>query len=112
MAHDDMHVLMYKVLAYLYRCMKEGVAPDAERVSCGGELFQGIPHAYWIQVMRELVDKKLVRGIAVFYSDDAPSVIIRDPSVTLEGVEFMQENTMMRKAARFLKEAKGAIPFV
>ena len=36
MAHDDMHVLMYKVLAYPYRCMKEGVAPDVEKVSCGG----------------------------------------------------------------------------
>jgi len=111
MAHDDIHVLMYKVLVYLYGCMKRGIRPDEEKISCGGDLFQGIPHAYWIQVMRELVDKDLVRGIAVFYSDDAPSVIIHDPSVTLEGVEFMQENTMMRKAARFLKEVKDATPF-
>lgn len=27
MAHDDMHMLIYKMLAYLYDCIKKGLAP-------------------------------------------------------------------------------------
>lgn len=27
MAHDDLHVVMYKILAYLYSCMKSGEKP-------------------------------------------------------------------------------------
>lgn len=28
MAQDDMHVIMYRILAYLYWCIKQGVRPD------------------------------------------------------------------------------------
>ena len=28
MASDDMHVVMYKILKYLYECLKKGVEPN------------------------------------------------------------------------------------
>ena len=33
-------------------------------------------------------------------------------SVTMEGVAFAQENSMMGKAKAFLQDAKAAIPFI
>lgn len=32
--------------------------------------------------------------------------------MTLEGVEFLQDNSMMRRALKFLRETKSALPFV
>ena len=112
MAHDDLHVLMYKVLAYLYDCMKTGKEPQKSMLSAEGPIFQGVPESYRVHVMREIELKGLVRGVIVRYADNTGTVVVDDPCVTLEGVGFMQENTMMRKSASFLKEAKSSLPFL
>ena len=31
MAQNDMYVVMYKIIAYLYDCMKKGAEPDISR---------------------------------------------------------------------------------
>ncbi|BAK45564.1 YjcQ family protein [Eggerthella sp. YY7918] len=111
MANDDMHVIMYKILAYLYDCMKKGEEPQNSMISYDSDLL-GIPAAYWNQIMAQMVELGLVKGIAVRYYDNSPTVLISKPYVTLEGVQFMQENSMMSKALKFLKESKAALPFI
>ena len=56
--------------------------------------------------------KGLVTGITV--QDVCGGILIHvdDPAITLEGVEFLQENSMMKKALEFLKETKSALPFI
>lgn len=103
MSSDDMHVIMCKVLRYLYDCMKKGVEPDATEVSHSA---LGIPYGYWDSVMRQLMSHGYVSGIA----DTKTGLVMISPSVTLEGVEFMQESSSMRKALAFLKEARAFIP--
>lgn len=112
MAQDDMHVLIYKVLAYLYDCMKKGEQPDKSMLSCTGLLFGGIPERYWTSIWIQMLDKNLVRGVGVTHYDNEAHVVIIDPVITLDGVEFMQENTMMRKALKVLQDAKSALPFI
>lgn len=51
-------------------------------------------------------------GIAIKRFDNEARVMILSPYVTLEGVQFMQENSMMAKAQRFLKSSKEALPFI
>ena len=112
MASDDMHVIIYKILAYLYDCMKRGIEPQKSMISHDGDLLGGIPYRYWCNVMVQLHDGGYVKGISVKYFENEPTVIINNPSVTLDGVQFMQENSMMNKALAFLKETKSAIPFI
>lgn len=111
MAHDDLHVVMYKILAYLYDCMKRGKRPDAERVS---HTHLGITYAYWCDVLRILVKDGYVEGVAFAAADqtDAAFPVLEAPKITREGVEFMGENTMMHRALEMLKEFKMAAPFV
>ena len=108
MAQDDMHVLIYKALAYLYDCMKRGKEPDKAMLSCTGFLFGGIPERYWTSVWIQM----LVKGVSIAHHDDEVHVVIINPAITLDGVEFMQENTMMRKALKVLQDAKSALPFI
>ena len=112
MAQDDMHVLIYKVLAYLYDCMKKGEQPDRGMLSCNGMLFGSVPESYWNSVWIQMLDKELVKGVGVAHYDNSAHVILASPEVTLDGVEFMQENTMMKKALKVLQDAKSSLPFI
>ena len=112
MGADDMHVVMYKVLAYLYDCMKRGEEPRKSRLAPGGDVAGPIPQSYWDEIMAQLADRVLVRGVSVIWEDNSPTVVLARPTVTLEGVEFLQDNSMMRRALKFLRETKSALPFV
>lgn len=110
MAHDDMYVVMYKIIAYIYACMRKGEEPDPDMYSAEA---LGVPKAYWDTVMNELIGHGFVAGIAVMSTPYGFVVDRRRPRVTMEGVAFLEENSMMGKAKAFLKEAKDVIaPFI
>lgn len=106
-----MNVVMYKILAYLYDCMKQGVEPQRSKIAHDSDML-GIPEPYWERIMAQLADRGFVKGVVVRCYDDSPTVLVSKPYVTLEGVQFMQENSMMDKALKFLKESKSALPFI
>lgn len=109
MAHNDMHVVIYKILSYLYECMKIGVNPSVRRVGAS-EL--GIPDDYWTQIVAQLVERGYVSGVSVTRTTSGDVVNFSKPSVTLDGVEFLMENSMMGKAKTFLQDVKATVPFI
>lgn len=110
MAHDDMHVVIYKILAYVYSCMKSGKAVD--RGSISPESLE-IPRDYWAQIMRELSERGYMTGVSITVElNGREHANFANPRVTLDGVEFLMENSMMRKAVRFLHDTKDAVPFI
>jgi hypothetical protein len=40
MAHDDMGVVMYKLLAYVYDCMKKGKRPSLDTMAHSGGMLE------------------------------------------------------------------------
>ena len=54
MAKDDMEVIMYKILKYLYECMKKDISPQLEDFSWDSKLFH-IPQNYWCKIIVTLV---------------------------------------------------------
>ena len=56
MAKDDYHVIVYKILAYFYACLKAGKKPAREDYCSECEMFS-IPESYWLQIMRELIER-------------------------------------------------------
>ena len=109
MAQNDMHVVMYKILSYIYKCMKEGVEPDASKLSSSA---LSIPEEYWKQIVRELVEHGYLTGVSTTQVTTGLVVDFAKPRVTMDGVEFLMENSMMSKAKQFLIEAKSTIPFI
>lgn len=107
MAYDDMHVIMYRILAYLYDCMKRGCKPDQSRVwyehLC-------INRNYWVAIMIELTERGFIKGVKIGRADDDVDVYLVEPTVTMAGVEFLMENSMMNKAKRFLQDIKDTVP--
>lgn len=106
MAQNDMYVVMYKILCYLYDCMKKDKEPDSEF----GYVALGIPERYWTDIMHELFRKHFISGVMVAPCGTDVKIVLRRPRVTMEGVAFMQENTMMSKARDFLVTTKSVLP--
>lgn len=109
-AENDMHVVMYRIMAYLYWCMREGVEPDPAQYRPGERM--RIPQSYWDIIVMELVENGCVRGFVATPTNSGVLIADDHPTVTMAGVQFLQENSMMRKALRVLKGAKGTIPFI
>ena len=90
--------------------MKRAVEPRPEE---WGAAAMGIPEPYWALIVEQLVSHGYIMGVEVFRPlVGGIRVLPLNPQVTMEGVAFAQENSMMAKARRFLIDAKEAVPFL
>lgn len=97
MAKDDYGVVCYKVLSYLYRCLKEGIEPNITQA----EEFTGINHVYFKAVIADLFDCGYVRCNLKTY----PPRTYEGLSITFLGVEYLEESSYMSKVKKFLGKA-------
>lgn len=111
MAKDDYFVLAYKLLKYLYKCLKAGVKPDFSYLTYETKDFP-IAEEYWNYLLEKLSDSGYIEGVVVVRPDNGPVMIRKTDTfrITPLGIEYLQENSMMKKAAEAVKEIAGLIP--
>ena len=110
MAKDDYFVLAYRLLAYLYACLKSGEHPDRAYFEAGTDTFP-IGEAYWLYLITHLYDDGYIEGIRIVkWLRGTVSITVDDIAITPKGIEFLQENSSMQKAFRYLREIKEVIP--
>lgn len=112
MVKDDLHLLMFKVLAYLYECMKGGKHAERECFKAENGFFvDGISQAYLDEVCLILQREGYADGFkAVKTWSDGEIIVSYDAKITLAGFEYLKENSAMKKVYRYLKEAKDWVP--
>lgn len=100
--------IIYRVLRILQRAM------EAEEfdVECLSAEALGISAAMWARILKMLAEEGYIRGVKVIESDASPIPLIRmtRPEITLKGLEYLEENAMMAKAARLAKGISELIP--
>lgn len=101
MAADDFDVVIFKVLSYLYQCIKDGVEPNPDKA----QEFAKTNPVYWRAVVSDLVDRKLVAATVVRTLGETRYYDLR---ITSAGVEYLGESPRMRKAREFLGAALDA----
>ena len=105
MSKDDMRVVIYKILRYLYECNKKAVQPCMEDICHHCKLFS-IPESYWNQIMTELIEAGYVKGFAILKTKDGEKIqMVGNATITLHGVDYLEENGSMQKAKEHLGEA-------
>ena len=108
MPKDDIFRIIYTILKELYEHKKSGTQTPREDI--GPERFQ-IPVGYWISILSELVDNGFVSGVKI--RDTKTGKVISgldDIDITLKGVEYLQENSMMQKVYNVVKGIKDIAP--
>ena len=101
--NDDYSVVMYKILAYFYQCLREGKRPKIEDVANECEMFT-IPYSYWANIFDDMVSEEYLKN--VFIVDGGLNGIgVKfdvNAAITRKGVDFLAENSRMTKAKQFL----------
>lgn len=105
MVKDDMRVIMYKILKYIYECMKNGREAELEDFAWECRLFS-VPESYWCEIITTLVRRGYITGFEIIeHTKDRPQIQTDRPfKITYEGVQFLEENSGMQKAKDFCSE--------
>lgn len=96
MAADDYRVVMFKILSYLYGCLKEGVEPNASKA----EEITGVNPVYWRAVVADMLDHGYVRADVKGLNGS-----YRGLSVTMEGVDLLETDPHMEQVKELLGRA-------
>lgn len=96
MARDDMHVIVYRLLSYLYRQLKEGAEVDDRKID---DAAFGINRSYWAFIMKELREKGYTAGYSVIANDHGGFRIdhLERARITFDGVEYLTDDYFMGK---------------
>lgn len=112
MAKDDFHVIAYRILEYLYQCLKKGQDPDTNLISSKS---YEINDRYFNAIIKQLYDNGYIDGVAGFNvigCNYTQMKITSNICITLLGIEYLTDNSFIEKAKRFLKETKEVVPFI
>ena len=106
MAKDDINVIMYKILKYLYTCMKAGVKPVPEEMIS----FLDIPELYWEDVILGLVEKGFINDIQKRTTTDGLIITLGERfGISIDGMRFMDSDSKMEEVDEFLGESFGIV---
>lgn len=105
----DNFKIIYKILKYLESAMDY---PEADMNAISPQQL-GISKDRWEQLLILLQDDGYIRGLSVIQTLSEPKRQLAypvEPTITLKGLEYLAENSLMKKAAALLKGVKESIP--
>ena len=113
MAKNDYFVIVYKVLGYLYDCLKKGNDPDLNYLE---QIFEvsNVGADYSDYIYSHMFEDGLIQGIALIsmHGKKFPGIkFMPDFSITPIGIEYLQNNSSMAKAAEYLKSINDILPW-
>ncbi len=100
---------IYRILSALEKAM-DLPAFDVEQISASA---LEISEERWARYMEMMLDVGLIKGVSIqrditgHYRVDADEI-----RITLKGLEYLQENSFMKKAYKAAKGIKDVTPFV
>lgn len=109
MAKNDYFVVVYRLLAYLYDCLKKDKKPDWEYMMYETKQFP-VNETYFVYIFEQLLGCGYIEGVLVFPQNGYCGIKDCGIRITPKGIEFMQDHTCMKRAAQFLKSLKESIP--
>lgn len=102
----DNFKVIYRILRYLEKAMDLD-EPDMDKISA--EALR-LTEQRWLAIVEMLAEEGYVDGISVKRSlDGIPTVSVSRVRITLRGLEYLQENSLMQKAANL---AKGVVDVI
>ena len=112
MAKNDYDYIVFRVLLYLYACLKRQSSYD-KRVLMQKIITDAVPEEYFLDVLRMMQQEGLVSGVT-FVRSWGREYILADGldslSITAEGIHYLKDNGRMQMIREtVLKEAPGAI---
>ncbi|MCC4346488.1 MULTISPECIES: YjcQ family protein [Lactobacillaceae] len=109
MENNDFFTVTYKILSYLKYCYENGINPDPNILNA--DTFN-ISKVQFVNTLQMLSDHGYISGVR-FTSAKIEGIVIsglHNASITVEGLQYLAENTMMKKAYKIFKEFRDWLP--
>lgn len=99
--------LIYKILTILEKAMEYEEFDN----SCISHEALNIPYPLWCRIMKMLKDNDYIEGVQVWQPMELSysKVALIKPQITLKGLEYLEENSLMQKAKNLAKGTIGII---
>lgn len=109
MAQNDYFVIAARILSYLYDRLKKGEDVECRDISA---TTLNINERYWTYIMENLFADGYITGVELVpmarQLEDGVSLIA--PMITPKGIEYLMENTGIRKGLKYLGSIGEFIP--
>lgn len=112
MAKDDYFVLVYRILDYLYDCIRGRKKLELEYLQPMTEDFP-IEADYFSYIMENMCKSGYIEGIVLLPIIGSPQMKIKYTHglrITPAGIAYLQDNSAMSRAKEFLKTLKETVP--
>lgn len=108
MSRLDNFKIIYKILKILEQAMDE---EDFDKNEISNEAL-GISQARWEMIIIMLFKEGYIEGVTItnVMGKTRPGIKIKDIRITLKGLEYLEENSLMKKAANLIKGISDIIP--
>ena len=108
MSELDNFKVIYKLLRILEIAMDE---EDFDRAEISNEAL-GISQARWEMIIIMLFKEGYIEGVTItnVMGKTRPGIKIKDIRITLKGLEYLEENSLMKKAANLINGISDIIP--
>ena len=108
MPKDDYFKIVYVILTELYHCKKKNENIDLRNISSAR--FQ-IPEGYLLDILSDMREEGYVKGFEILNSKTGRYIMsLEDITITMQGIEYLQDNSKMKKVAEALKTIKDIVP--
>lgn len=108
MAKDDYFKIVYVVLKELYECKRANEKINLSAIAPGR--FEAEP-GYMLEIFEELIEAGYIKGVIIENTKTGRHITSpEDMTITMKGIEYLQENSKMKKVCEALKTIKDIAP--
>ncbi len=105
MAKDDYHVVVFRILRYLYMQLKEGKPVDPDMLRCDSKTCQ-INESYWRYILISMQEEGQIRGLKKGKGQagyDRLEDQLKDIQITPKGIEILSDSRMNERVDQLVK---------
>jgi hypothetical protein len=109
MSKDDYHVIAYRLLTYLYACLKKSVPADGAVLTAA---YFEIGAPYWEYILKNLSQEGNVTGVLVIPTLTGGDAVKIQPNIAItpKGIEYLSENPLFQKIKEAARDIAAIIP--
>lgn len=100
----------FKTIYHILSALEKSMDVEEPDWGCISPERLKISETRWAGLMRALIEAGYIAGVKVESSKTSPpQVYLIEPRITLEGLEYLENNTMMQKIYRAAKGIKAIV---
>lgn len=107
MGKNDCDVIVFKILTYLYRNLKDNYVDELYLNPLTNDF--PIREEYFLSILEDLEEKKYIKGLKIkkAWGGDYVYFDLSKLRITTTGIEYLRDNTKMKKVINMVKEARA-----